>query len=153
MIAGLRVQRNMTWRDLSHAADIAQSTINDIEQSETLKARPGTIMKVIEALHAKSPIANEDIDFLLEATGLDAAVRTATAPLRRPDIQASLAANRLRSPERATAHQWLDELMDQIGVVRVIDGLRSMASFAGIELSAPLSASDLEQFQKRKSAG
>lgn len=150
LIARLRAERRMSQQELANEAGLALSTVAAIESRSEFSGRAGTMIRVLQALDVgPMPIRDSDWDLALKLTGLDAVIRTATAPARRPDIRSSLEAQAHRTPERATAHQWVDELMDAVGVPKVLDVLQGLADFAGVELSAAITEEEKSHRRSR----
>ncbi|MGH7130983.1 MAG: helix-turn-helix domain-containing protein [Phycisphaerales bacterium] len=165
----LRDHRGWTQRQLAERSQRSEQTIQQAEAKEACTWSQRTAMQVLVALDDERPMLGDDLERYLKATGVTerAWARHKTVPAAPsgyrplgPRIDGAtvslspLARGRLRemleqhrqTPESlaATAHRWLDHLIENAGTDMVINGLIVMADDWGQNLPPRIMPQDLD---------
>ena len=144
--------RGFTQKTLAESASVTLGTIARAVACETCPWRRSVSMRVMEALHARSPLTAEEQDQYTKLTGLTALTRVADAydRIKADERMASIAARGAEqanqsqlSPEEQTAHTWVMRLMQETGDLRVLAALEGLAAAWNIDLPPRIRAEDL----------
>lgn len=138
LVQKLRTERGLTQSDLASRAGVSDATIQRAEQTESCPWRRSTAREIFQVLNSVAAVEPASAAEYFKATGLAAGLAAAGEWAKSSEGQQTQAfvafVNQLSDPRERQAYMWLTDLIDAVGVERLLDTLRGVAAMAGVEL-------------------
>ncbi|MCC6428291.1 MAG: helix-turn-helix domain-containing protein [Phycisphaerales bacterium] len=135
-LESLREARGLSRTDLAAEAGMDTSSIFRAEQREQCNLRPSNVKAITDALAKSAPFTESEAQQWAAGTGIARYADTVRKLHESGHTWLVLLTQAYESmpAPRMHAHMMVEDLLDNVGEVRVLDLLRGMASFAGLPI-------------------